>query len=314
MNFIKKWIIIIVITIILITISRSYSLYKTQRIELKYNNTINQVYKSFLIYSPIFLWSWSDTILSNQNSERVFFDDIIKNYYRDIKNKKVYKLYGYKKYILTWVDYDTFTPLNYEWARDNKYLYLDGERTPFDLSLNPKFIGSYLVDDNYIYNHNYKPIIEGDRKSFEYILINWQLSQYYKDKDHIYGSMWIITWADIDSFEVVDIWYGKDKKHIYRYDWILSWADVDSFEVLWNNYSKDKNNTYYHNKTLTWADIDSFEVVWHMYAKDKLNYYKFWEKISLDPNIDIDDRCIYINQKCLQRDWRDPEEIANSYQ
>jgi hypothetical protein len=202
---------------------------------------------------------------SNQISSLFLDSDYINNtlwhYQKNLRTQKIYYLpvQNNKKWmnIITWVDYDSFTPINLQRSKDKNYYYLDGKITDLVTEFNPIMLGagSYIVDDNYVYD----------------------------------GAWEKIEWIDRKSFQLLGIWtmYAKDKNHIYIGSNIFTGVDYESFEWLNRNYAKDKGNVYIGRNIVTWADSMSFESLFRpvldnekeniLYdSKDNNNYYKNW--------------------------------------
>ena len=128
----------------------------------RYEKKMDQVYEQFLGYGPEFMGEWWDiteSYFQTWETRRTVFDDEAKSYYRDIKNKKVYERqypgYDYgDAYLLTRIDYNTFTPLSYQYYKDKDNIYYrnGNEEISYDIRKHPRLVGQYfVVDDEYVY-------------------------------------------------------------------------------------------------------------------------------------------------------------------
>ncbi len=198
-------------------------------------------------------------LITNLSKENIDFS--LWHYQKNWWKKEIYYLpvQNNKKWmnVITWADYNSFTPVNLEWSKDKNYYYLAGKKTDILSAYNPKVIwwGNYIIDDKNIYD-------------------GW-------------GNL--LSWIDRKTFESLGIWtmYAKDKNHIYIGSNIFTGVDYDSFEWLNRNYAKDKGNVYIGRNIVTWADSMSFESLFRpvldheqeniLYdSKDNNNYYKNW--------------------------------------
>ena len=260
----------VIITILLWTKGLLQQEYYTYRYEKK----IDQVYENYLFYVPEFL-SWI-------NYSREDFDHEIWYYYRDIYNKNIYRwtspTHYSDKYLITGVDYDTFTPLGMFYARDKNYIYYEWVRSSYDVTRNPRRVGDFIADDEYVYHNNLQFILTwANAKAFHNIIWPSWWSIYYSDNENIYADWWIkIDGVNIQTFQLLGLNYAKDKNNIYRWSNSITWADIVSFIVLgeFSPYAKDKNNVYIGSRILTWVDVASFEIVDINTAKDNNHTYK----------------------------------------
>lgn len=243
---------------------------------------MDQVYKDYLLYGPEFLgkyWNQRESYFGFWEDWRTWFDRGAKDYYRDIYEKIIYyKNYPHNKFI-TGADYDTFVFLENFYSRDKNYLYREWERTSFDLSLHPKNIWQFIVDDKNVYTEEEILLTWADAGTFhnvEYEQGRWSI--YYKDNYAVYVPQSILTWADAQTFQALNGHYGKDKNYIYYLSFRVNWADVETFQVFdeFSSYAKDKNNIYIWMKILTWADVETFELMdrYTSKAKDKNHRYE----------------------------------------
>lgn len=307
----------------------SKDLIKQEYHTYSYEQKIDQVYKQFLDYGPEFMGDWwqiTESYLQTWETMRTVFDQSNKNLYRDQKTKQVYMLSNWEgRKLITWADYQTFTPLFLEYTRDKNYIYYNGGKTIYDINKNPRWVGQYIVDDEYVYTEDQTILSWANPQTFELILMQrdgyWQGTAYYKDNKKIYTSQWILTGADIESFEVINMNYAKDKNHVYNYNWMILWADPQSFQVFsdYSPYSKDNNYVYIWSRILTGADVVSFELVYNYngesYAKDKNTYRKWSQQIDLPLDVNFDDEYVYILTEDMKipRHGRDPWDVYRMY-
>ena len=261
----------------------SYDMIEQSIYEYRYEKKMDQVYENFLVYGPEFLgkyWNQTESYFGSWEDWRTWFDRGAKDYYRDIDKKIIY----YKDYphniLITGADYNTFVILENFYSRDKNYLYLAWQRTSFDLSLHPKNIWQFIVDNKHVFTEEETLLTWADAATFhniEYEQGRWSL--YYKDKYAVYVPGEILTWADAKTFQVLNVHYGKDKNYIYYSSLKVNGADVETFQVFdeFSSYAKDKNNIYIWMKILTWADVESFELIDTdtSKAKDKNHRYEY---------------------------------------
>ena len=245
-----------------------------------YKKKIDQVYQNYLSYWPEFLWPYRNPSLSWESLKEQFYQDM-EEYYIDINNKKIYRWDSVTHYsdttLMTWVDYDTFTPVWGFYARDKNYLYYNGKKTNFDLSLHPRLLGQFIIDDRNVYTEDGVLLTGADPKSFQNIVdTNTNMgSSYYKDMTNVYIPWWtLLSWVDLESFEVIGM-YAKDKNHVYIFDNIIQWVDPITFKLFddSSSYAKDKDNIFIGSRIITWADMETFEIIDMNKAKDKNHVY-----------------------------------------
>lgn len=261
------WVVISIIVLIWWVVGY-YSRYEKNRLSQMRNRVIIESIK-FDINQTI--------ILTNQNLDRIIW-----HYRRNHFTKKIYWLPVQDnmkwQYLITWADYNTFVPLNFNIAKDKNTLYDSGKPIAISSQYNPRVIWwwQYIIDDNNVYVW-YEALTWIDIKTFELIFTKkYDMkipSNYSKDKNNLYFWWRIITGAEFKTFEALDTFYGKDIDKIYFFDTILSSIDYNSFKYIANTIFKDKNGVYQRNRLLTGVDKDSIEEVWYGYFKDKNNIY-----------------------------------------
>lgn len=247
----------------------------------RYEKKIDQIYDNYLLYWPSFFWKYRDQFGMWEDRKEQFYQDM-EEYYIDINNKKIYRWDSVTHYsdrtLITWVDYDTFTPLGMFYARDKNYIYYEWVRSSYDVTRNPRRVGDFIADDEYVYHNDLQFIVTwANAKAFHNITWpNWW-GIYYSDNENIYADWWIkIDGVNIQTFQLLGLNYAKDKNNIYRWSNSITWADIVSFIVLgeFSPYVKDKNNVYIGSRILTWVDVASFEIVDINTAKDNNHTYK----------------------------------------
>jgi hypothetical protein len=167
-----------------------------------------------------------------------------------------------KKLLITWADYDSFTAVDLNWARDKNHYYYNGEMTDLVTLYKPRIVWAwmYIIDDNHVYDGVWKKIDYIDRSTFQKLGEN---TPYAKDKEHIYLFSNILTGVDYTSFKWLNGLYAKDKNNIYIWKDIVIWADNLSFESLRQPVLDDKKENILYD------------------AKDANHYYKNWKVIVL---------------------------------
>ena len=109
--------------------------------------------------------------------------------------------------------------------------------------------------------------------------------KYYEIKENeIFYKWFSLSWADVNTFEILWKIYSKDKNKVYYKSSEIEWADAGTFQVFIKGwyYAKDKNYVYYDNKKIVEADLETFEACWfsNFYWKDKNHFYYDWKVID----------------------------------
>lgn len=307
----------------------SKDLIKEKYHDYRYEQKMDQVYEQFLEYGPEFWgdqWGISESYYDSEEERKKDFIEQNKDLYRDIDQKKIYKVGIWQdKQLITGTDYDTFTSLFSEYSRDKNFIYRHGEKTIYDVNKHPKQVGQFIVDDDYVYTEEQIILTGADPATFENISINKngevQWTQYYKDKSHIYDYDSVVAGVDYETFQPLNIVYSKDNNNIFYFSKIISWADVSSFQILdyFSNYAKDNDTVYWGMQILTWADVWSFDLIHNYngssYAKDNNTYRKWSNKIAMPLEVTFDDEFVYIpaDDVKIPRHGRDPWDVYQMY-
>lgn len=141
------------------------------------------------------------------------------------------------------------------------------------------------------YNNSYEYYIHDfDFDSLEIIEEDYY-ALYYKDKNHVYVSEYMLKDSDPETFEILKgvqtvNTYSKDKNTVYIHDRIIEDADPETFEVIKEfssdnfeyYYGKDKNHVYLDGKILKNADPKTFQFIRKedydmIYTKDNKNVF-----------------------------------------
>lgn len=198
--------------------------------------------------------------------DRDYIQNTMWHYEKNRRTKTIYYLpvqgNEKRKDIITGADYDSFTPIDLQWARDKNYYYRSGKKTEIMSKNNPRLvgIGMYVVDDYNVYDAWGVLLSWIDRKSFKLFA---PASMYSKDENHIYMGTNIFTGVDYVSFQGLHRFYAKDKNNVYFLKNILTWTDNFSFESLLQPVLDDKKENILYD------------------AKDANHYYKNWTVVVL---------------------------------
>jgi len=172
-------------------------------------------------------------------------------------------------------------------AIDKNQVYLYQKPIPGDPGSYQAISRHYFKDKNFVYhlpNQDVKPLIEGASPTHfvalddHYSKDNDQAWYHSYDRDEYSGE---IEGADVDSFELIEEWFGKssklakDKDYIYYKGNIV--ADAKGFEALpfgeqRARYFKDKSGVFYIDsyelKIFNELNPSTFEVLSEIYASD----------------------------------------------
>lgn len=198
--------------------------------------------------------------------DRDYIQNTMWHYEKNRRTKTIYYLpvqgNEKRKDIITGADYDSFTPIDLQWAKDKNHYYIDGKKTEIVTKKNPRLVGvgMYIVDEDNVYDWAGYLLPGIDKQSFQ---LFGNISMYAKDKNHIYIGTNIFTGVDYDSFRWLNRNYGKDKNHVYFWKTILTWVDNLSFESLIQPVLDDKKENILYD------------------AKDANHYYKNWTVVVL---------------------------------
>jgi hypothetical protein len=169
-------------------------------------------------------------------------------YFKDSK-----QVLTYKGKSITEADAESFEVLKEEstsadlgrgrWAKDNKAVYVDGQKLP---KVNPKTFqllsSCYGKDDKFAYCWA-TPLPKVDLKTFE------RLSGITaKDKNYVYVRESVLEYANPQSFQVLTYGYGKDAERVfflfYHPTLVVAEADPETFFVTESGMGVDKNHVF----------------------------------------------------------------------
>jgi hypothetical protein len=187
-----------------------------------------------------------------KGSDGISFELISDHYAKDF-NRYYYCLPYDDMYTIKPIlcNYKTFEVMDYQYAKDNTYVFYEGDVLP-------------------------------KAESNSFVLIS---NGYAKDAIHVYLRDKIVEKADPTSFtpfkeneySLGETVYAKDKNGIFVNDKYFSETDVASFKILNEKYTLDKNGVYYQMKKIKNADPLSFKVYPHFMgdadAEDENNKY-----------------------------------------
>lgn len=179
--------------------------------------------------------------------------------------------YGYK---MIAVDYESFTPVNKFFCKDDNRVYL---RKSFDLipcAIDPKTFEiineRYVADENYIYD--FVEWSDGEEENqlnkFSYQSlkdIEFSHKDYvYFDNAVLYDGV-LIEDANRKDFKVLESAthaYAKNKQHVFYDGQKIVGADVESFKLYdYDQYARDKNGVYHWGVEMKDADVATFEAI-----------------------------------------------------
>lgn len=218
---------------------------------------IKETYANYLQYAPEFLWNYRYDIDVRQN-----FDNAMFQYSFNTKEETISYIGNWWYTLITWVNYNSFTPLTMWYSRDDEQFYYLWEKLDYNPSLHPRRVGEFIADDFNVYNRNTQQQITWvDSKQFHNIPWRNGWSSYYSDDKHIYTYDWkILNDIDITTFKVFNL-YAKDMYNVFWWYLPISWADSNSFEVFgdFSLYARDNNNTYFKGEIITGSDLNPLE-------------------------------------------------------
>lgn len=191
----------------------------------------------------------------------------VKSYSKDENN--VY----FKSNLFIWADPDTFEILNWGYSKDKNDVYFDWDLIVWSDSATFEIVNpDYSKDKNAIYYLGKTLSISPDLFSF----VSNEYS-YSKDMKNVYLDWKVISWADPNTFEVLNETNLENKFDIKSdvnvFDNNVFNSSFNEKKSLYLNYSKDKNSVFYFDKEISWADIDTFKVLEWGYSRDKNNVY-----------------------------------------
>ncbi|MGB4959860.1 MAG: DKNYY domain-containing protein [Saprospiraceae bacterium] len=189
----------------------------------------------------------------------------------------------------------SFERINTFYAKDaNHYFFIHTDGELYTLKPIACDYNSFeLLDFNYSKDH--KNVFYNGEKIKGSTSENFQIirAPYSKDHQNVYFNSSVISKADPLTFELYtenelssgDTYYAKDKNHIFVNDRIFSGVDAATFKIFNEKYCMDKNGVYYHLKKVKSADGASFKVFPHIMgdadAEDGTNRYFEGKAINL---------------------------------
>ncbi|WP_428665311.1 DKNYY domain-containing protein [Runella sp.] len=208
---------------------------------------------------------------------------------------------SFREYTIDEADYDSFTIINRNFAKDKRYAYYQQLYFSVDLSFFEPINSYYSKDQHFIYFKNVRlpdsnaanvaeiePFIVADAQNVYYqsTLISRHASQFtkishypniYKAPDVVFFDYHIFEEADAATFEQINSSvsqnYFRDKTNVYFFTEKLKQADSKTFMPLNTNYGRDKKRIFFQEHSIKEADYDSFNVLDTDNALDKNNRF-----------------------------------------
>lgn len=218
----------------------------------------------FTTQSKYFIWDQNVVYPNDFNpvksAEAKTFEDLGNGYGKDARNV------FYQEHIVAGADLATFQSFSTSYW----------ENKPKDYYINKEGIFFY-------------------QKQLEYLM-----SKYGKDKQHVYSRDCMIEGADPVTFLPLEFGYSQDAKNVYYNCEKVSGADPKSFKVLDQGaqitgadfirdpYAKDKQHVFSGKDMVTYIDADLVEVLRN--EKNLAHPEKEWKLISGDPK----DNCTHV--------------------
>jgi hypothetical protein len=147
--------------------------------------------------------------------------------------------------------------------------------------------GGYKVEGDKVYYVEYneargrvKRNIRADAQTLEV----FDISNFAKDKDHVYYQGRRIHGADPATFQPLSDLIGKDKNYGYYCDSLLVGSHGPSFKNIDDYFTRDKNNVYCMYESIESCNPESFvtlDIDKGLWAKDECAYYCRGEKVPL---------------------------------
>ncbi len=244
------------------------------------------------VYIPIIQMSYITNDAITTDKKLVILEGADPKTYTELKDwgfGKDSKNWFYE-YRLIDVDYNSFTPINRFFCKDNNNVYLRKRSNLLSSHIDAKtFVAlndRYVADAKYIYD--FIPWTDGKEtntlnmfaykslENIEYLYKEYLLF----DNSVIYDGV-LIKEADRKSFKVLDSdkkEYSKDKEHVFYLSNIIVGADVNTFELYESEvYAKDKNGLYCYGIKMEGVDLETFGPVTtdNFEYKDKNHTYIF---------------------------------------
>jgi hypothetical protein len=172
-------------------------------------------------------------------------------------------------------DQSSFVPINDEYAKDNKHVFLE---TQVIQGADPKafvHLGEHYGKDKQKVFFNGKEIIGADPNTFQNTHGSWS-----KDVNDFYYGEHPLKVLDLTSFtHINDGWgwgggWAKDKLAYYVAGAYIGKVDCDySTMKIFNGYAVDKNRGYWEGIPIEGVDVNTFQEVSEVSAKDRYRDY-----------------------------------------
>jgi DKNYY family len=182
---------------------------------------------------------------------------------------------GYGRMVLTVnnADQESFKPLNRDYAKDNKHVYLwdrvvDGADPNTFVCLG----NDYSKDRTKVFLRG-KELLGADPNTFQVLEYGWS-----KDKNDAYAWSRALKVEDLASFTILHVrllnWWAKDKDAYYiaghtgKID-----CDYATMKILNDSYAVDKDRAYYDGKPIEGVDVKTFRATSIVTARDQYRKY-----------------------------------------
>jgi hypothetical protein len=183
---------------------------------------------------------------------------------------------GYGRMVLAVdnADQESFKPINRDYAKDSKNVYLWNRVVEGADPNTFVYVGNkYSKDKTKVYLRG-EELRGADPNSFQVLEYGWS-----KDKNDVYAGSRALKVEDLASFTILHVrslnWWAKDKNAYYiaghtgKID-----CDYASMKILNDFYGIDKNRAYYDGIPIDGVDVKTFRLTGDITAKDKYRKYR----------------------------------------
>ena len=165
-------------------------------------------------------------------------------------------------------DQNTFKPINTEYGKDNKHVYLNGgiiegaDQNTFAL------LGNHYGKDGQKVFFQDQQIANADPNTFQIIEYGWG-----KDKNDVYCGSQPLKVVDVASFRLLHTGilngWAKDKSDYYHFGHTGKIdCDYPTMKILNGSYAIDKNRAYCDGTPIEGIDVKTFRAIDEVSAKD----------------------------------------------
>lgn len=185
---------------------------------------------------------------------------------------------------VNYIDFNTFTPLEYGYYKDSLCLYYGIEKIDGILP-----DSAILISPNYVKDDIFFCYVE-KTKNGELIKNLFE--------------------ADGNSFDLIDfnVAFAYDRFGLYFKGKSIKGVDITSISYLDDNYLKDAQNIFCGNVKLQDVDVNKFEPLGSGYASDGITFFFQWIRLKSDKPIHVLGSGYATNGQTF---WLDGQEIQN---